>query len=434
MKRKIGLVFISGLFLLSVSLKASPLVSPTWGFSLDLPEGYELSGGDRKDRFSFSNPEGAVLDLVVYGAQQTAAQSGRTGSTQTYNSVEELAEDVQKRLGSTGDSQPFLYGNKSALFFELSFSASSGQGRSAVPNTGWGLCLELEQVSAADRAGTAGAKKNLLLALAYGPAAKENLRIYHLSALDSIAPAAPDRKAPGPITEFSYPRVIRRPVRIAGLELEALMYENDAEAAQALVDREFALLKRYVDSQQWREAWIRFYRAVYRDSFDRLAHSAFILERCWTAPSAPSASGQNPAQASPASQNSAPSPEADRNTDSLSLASKALAWVQSFKYERDLMGSDFVNLVSALTEGRGDCDSRSMLWAIILNHADIPAHIMVSRYYSHAMGLTGLEAKGAHFAMAGKQWLVAETTAQVNIGLIGQNVSEIDKWLGIEFE
>ena len=32
------------------------------------------------------------------------------------------------------------------------------------------------------------------------------------------------------------------------------------------------------------------------------------------------------------------------------------------------------------------------------------------------------------------KWLVAETTAKVSLGLIGETVSEISKWLGITFD
>jgi hypothetical protein len=98
------------------------------------------------------------------------------------------------------------------------------------------------------------------------------------------------------------------------------------------------------------------------------------------------------------------------------------------------MGSDFVNLVSAAAEGKGDCDSRSMLWAIVLAQADIPAAIMVSREYSHAMGLADLAGTGARFDAEGKKWLVAETTAKVSLGLIGKEVSDIESWIGVVFE
>jgi len=107
--------------------------------------------------------------------------------------------------------------------------------------------------------------------------------------------------------------------------------------------------------------------------------------------------------------------------------------VQGFAYERDLEGSDFVNLVTALSEGRGDCDSRSMLWAMFLEQANIPSAIMVSRNHSHAMGLADVPGAGARFDSGGKKWLVAETTDKVGIGLISADKSDIASWLGVTF-
>jgi hypothetical protein len=59
---------------------------------------------------------------------------------------------------------------------------------------------------------------------------------------------------------------------------------------------------------------------------------------------------------------------------------------------------------------------------------------MVSRDYGHAMGIADIEGPGARFPFENKQYLVAETTAQVELGLIGRQVSEIAKWLGVGFE
>jgi hypothetical protein len=374
--------------------RGDPLYSPAWGFRIDPPEDYDFTGGDGRDRFSFRNAGGAVLDLAVYGP-------GKNGTT-PYKTVEELARGVNKRLEGRGEISFFDYRYKKAALLELRFSDPGQGGKMA----GWGLCLELEREKLPAETGRA-----FLLALAYGPEEKEDLRILHLSALDSIAPAGGDRRSPGPITEFTYPRETPQRVPIPGTDSEAWIYREDAGAAQALVDREFTVLRRYQASPQWKEAWTRFYRAVYRDSFSRLADIAFALERKWNVngPGLP-------------------------DLDSRELAGRVLRWVQSFTYERDLLGSDFVNLVSAALENRGDCDSRALLWAVILNHADIEAALMVSREYRHAMGLAILPGPGAHFELQGRQWLVAETTASVDIGLIGKGVSEISRWLGISFE
>ncbi|MDR2133818.1 MAG: hypothetical protein LBP27_01830 [Treponema sp.] len=368
MKRLLMLLLVRTI----LPLYGEPLFSPAWGFKIDLPEGYEYTNGNGRDRFSFESPEGAQFDLAVY--------SGR--------SLKDLVDDTVKRLKNRGELSYFEYNGKNAALVELKFSNLEG----------WALCVELENREKA-------ANSPLLLALSYGQAGNRNLDILHMSALDSVAPSGAERRYPGPVIEFGYPRGEAKKTALALPGLEAWIREHDAEAAQALVDREFAVLRRSLFAENWQEAWIRFYRAIYRDSWDRLRDAAFQLERNWNVP-----------------------PVENRD-----LARKALEWVQGFRYERDLMGSDFVNLVSAVTEGRGDCDSRALLWAILLAQADVPAAIMVSREHSHAMGLADLPGAGARFEAGGTKWLVAETTAAVDIGLIGKDFSDTESWLGVVF-
>ncbi|MDR0472486.1 MAG: hypothetical protein LBH43_02275, partial [Treponema sp.] len=297
MKR--GLSFIA-LFIVLLPLWGEAFYSPTWGFRLDLPEGYGYFEGDGRERFSFEGPLGERFDIAVYNG--------------TYKNMSEMLDDVNSRLKNSGEASFFEYREKPAALLELQFENFSG----------WGLCLELGKAEE-------GKAAPFLLALAYGEAGHTDL--FHLSALDSIAPSKAEALYPGPIMEFGYPRGERRKTALAGTGLEAWIWENDAEAAQALVDREFALLRHYQFLENWQEAWIRFYRAIYRDSWDRLADAAFQLERNWQ-------------------------PPISDNNGNRGLAQKALSWVQGFDYERDFAGSDFVNLVSAATEGRGDCDSR----------------------------------------------------------------------------
>jgi hypothetical protein len=204
--------------------------------------------------------------------------------------------------------------------------------------------------------------------------------------------------------EFIFPRGGRVEAAVAGTAFKTLLREHDAEAAQALVEREFALMRHYQFDRNWQEAWIRYYRMIFRDSWDRVAEGVSTLVKAW-----------------------------NNGADGRAFAVKTLAWIQDFRYERDLSGSDFVNLVSALSEGRGDCDSRAMLWAMILMQADIPAAMMVSREYSHAMGLAEISGGGARFEAGGIQWLVAETTKKIDIGLISQDMSNPESWLPILF-
>ncbi|MDR0377916.1 MAG: hypothetical protein LBH70_09000, partial [Spirochaetaceae bacterium] len=48
------LFFFFQLFISQPALQGEPLASPTWGFSIDLPESYVYSDGDGRNRFSFT--------------------------------------------------------------------------------------------------------------------------------------------------------------------------------------------------------------------------------------------------------------------------------------------------------------------------------------------------------------------------------------------
>jgi hypothetical protein len=380
--------------ILATAASAEPLISPTWGFSIDLPEGYALVGGDGSSRFSFASETGARVDLIAYSA-------GR------YESPDEAASQAAEKLGAKTEASAFSYRGKKAVLMSLAFDAGEG------PVEGWGLCVELAPQASARGAGRSAPT---LLALAYGPAADADLDGFHRSALDSIAPTPADKRAPGPLSAFAFPTTGRKTVRIAGLDAAATIDGSDAEAARSLVDREFAVLTHYADSPLWKEAWSRFYRFIYRDSYERLADIALAVERALSAAGTANAEGLGGQGGSNAGRR---------------LTERALAWVQGFAYERNLMGSDFVDLVSAATEGSGDCDSRALLLAVVLMHANIDAAIMVSRDYGHAMGLVSTEGAGARFEYGGVKWVVAETTAKVALGLIGKTTADPKKWLGI---
>jgi hypothetical protein len=50
------------------------------------------------------------------------------------------------------------------------------------------------------------------------------------------------------------------------------------------------------------------------------------------------------------------------------------------------------------------------------------------------MGLVDLPGTGARFDYSDKSWLVAETTANINIGLIAQDQSNPLYWFGVLFD
>jgi len=319
-----------------------------------------------------------MFDLVVYNG--------------SFNTMPDLVKDVNRRISNQGDVDFFQYNGKQAAIIKLIFGDYDG----------WGLAVELGAASAGI--------KPMLLALAYGPESRKNpLELFHISALDSIAPTAAERRCPGPVIEYSYPRGEAKNTPLAMRGLSAMIHENDAEAAQVLIEREFKIMEYYLNTALLRDACIRYYRFIYRDSFDRISNAVSTI-------------------ANNLGGNSIVS-----DADKRAFAQRALAFTQGFEYERDMSGSDFLNLVSAVTEGRGDCDNRAVLFAIILAKADIRGGIMLSHQYSHAMGLADVTGAGARFEALGTQWLVAETTANIDIGLIAQDESDPRHWFAVVF-
>ncbi|MCL2720442.1 MAG: hypothetical protein FWD47_03780 [Treponema sp.] len=353
------------------------LYSPTWGFYIDLPEGYEFHDGDARDRFSFAGPQGLMFDIIIYADR--------------YNSMLELVNDVNRRLSNNGDVDFFEYNGKQAVIFKLDFGG----------NDGWGLALEL---------GGSSARKPILLALAYAPNERTDLELFHLSALDSISPTEAELRYPGPIMEYGYPRGTAKSTPLAIRGLNALIYENDAEASQVLIEREYILLQYYLNTPLIQDAWVRYYRFIYRDSYDRIKDAASVITRHFGGYTA--------------------------NTDAQKreFAQKVLTFIQNLQYERFIYESDFLNLVSSVTEGKGDCDSHSMLFALILAQVNIRGAMMLSPHYSHAMALADITGSGARVDAYGTNWLVAETTAKIDIGLIDQEQADITKWFVIIFD
>ena len=148
------LLFAAFLLVPLVLVQAGPLFSPTWGFRLDIPEGYELSGGDGANQFSFSSPFESNLDIIIYTGRASAAA---------------VADELEQRLSNRGRKHVFTYNGREAALLELRIT----QGRNTI--SGWALCLELE---ARDRN-----NKVFLAALAFGPDSAE-LQHVHLSVLE----------------------------------------------------------------------------------------------------------------------------------------------------------------------------------------------------------------------------------------------------------
>lgn len=239
---------------------------------------------------------------------------------------------------------------------------------------------------------------------------------YMLSILDSIFLEQKDFRRPGPITTFAFPNTENESeseeiiMNIGGKTIYSSIKSEAVERSKFVLEREYAVLKIYANHLSWKEAWQRYYRQIFRESFnifDQISNDIYKS----LLPSAQKANFVSP---------------------ELEIIQMLLDWVQDMKYERDNSNTDFT-VVAAAIQGQGcDCDSRSMLMCIILEHLGIKSELFISREYNHAVFGAAVNQNGAKINVDGIDYVLGETTAKVNFGLIAQEQSDTTKWIEVD--
>lgn len=402
--RRLRCVLACLLFCLLMPLGGEELWSRA-GFFIDLPEGFSLVEGDGKSRFSFVDPAGGMeFDLIAYDSAR-------------YAGVDALASAVLGKLNSAGEREPFSYEGRDALFAELAFPLNGQKKR------GFGIFIAARRAAEgsigtprnpgggteANRDGSGTEPERDIALLAYSDEARfESYADFILSCLDAFSADRAARRSPGPVSQYLLPfppaRTEEKTLRFGETLIKLPWDSEEATQIEDTAGREFRVLEAYGGTDElWKAAWARCYRMIYRESARRLDRLAIELDRLLP----------------------------DDPTDA---ARELLKWVQEFHYERDQSGIDFVDPLSAAYEGRGDCDSRAMVLALILERRGIDVVLMLSRDYSHAMAGIDVPGGGQRFSWEGRDWLVAETTAKVGLGMIAANQADWKKWIAVSFE
>jgi hypothetical protein len=405
------------------------------GFAIDLPEGFEFIEGDASTRYSFGSPDGAVrVDIAVYPATRFAsAQAG--------------AADSMRRVSGHGDFMAFSYSGADAALGEMDI----GSGGDALKGLGLFLNDAAPPAGAPAGAPAGGEGKATpydLVILAYAPAAA--YAQYHdviVSCVDGFSANYGRRAVPGPVgsaVRYTLGRAKPVPVtvRFGAASVLSSWVPAEAEVAQELVEREYRVLSAYAQAPELIESAVtRFYRMIYRDaapSLDRLALDMSMAWEtgAWAGKAAPATLLDAAAPGTPASDAAKTAPTGPRfgtTATPRAYAESLLAWVQTFVYERNPEGSDVVNPISAAFQGRGDCDSRALVMAILLRREDIDAIMMVSLKHEHALAGVDAPGSGARFPFKDRRWLVAETTARVGIGMLDAGQADPSDWIGVAF-
>lgn len=369
------------LFFVGISVSfAEILNSPTWGYSVDLPEEFVLVDKNGADSYMFENA--FVSSTVILKAYKK----------EKFSSSLEAMETVMKQLGAEFECAETNWRNTDCIISQFAFNLGGAS------NTGWAVSSLLQD------------SKGYVVMLCYTPTdVFYDLEQFVISCVDSLCIDYGSYYSPGPLTSFAFPKgeVQNHTVEIAGEKIDFPLNSSDIEADRFVVEREYSVLCLYQDSEMWVEAWQRYYRQVYKNAYSRLKIAAFniynrLIKTC---------ESENP---------------------DIELAQKLLSWTQGFDYVRDFTSTDFTPITASITGTGSDCDSRAMLLACLLHHMNYDTCLFVSAEFSHSLFGIVLDKAGAKINIDGRQFLLGETTAQVDIGLVPANMNQTDKWIFVE--
>ena len=369
------------LFFVGISVSfAEILNSPTWGYSVDLPEEFVLVDKNGADSYMFENA--FVSSTVILKAYKK----------EKFSSSLEAMETVMKQLGAEFECAETDWRNTDCIISQFAFNLGGAS------NTGWAVSSLLQD------------SKGYVVMLCYTPTdVFYDLEQFVISCVDSLCIDYGSYYSPGPLTSFAFPKgeVQNHTVEIAGEKIDFALDSSDIEADRFVVEREYSVLCLYQDSEMWVEAWQRYYRQVYKNAYSRLKIAAFniynrLIKTC---------ESENP---------------------EIELAQKLLSWTQGFDYVRDFTSTDFTPITASITGTGSDCDSRAMLLACLLHHMNYDTCLFVSAEFSHSLFGIVLDKAGAKINIDGRQFLLGETTAQVDIGLVPANMNQTDKWIFVE--
>jgi len=377
------LYFIFLTFCLASPLEAELFTDSQLGYTIDLPEGFRAVTARAGSRYIYQHtliPVG--LQIALYPYRQFA-------------SVEAAAEHITAQLRAQKRAIRFLVQGNPALTANLQFTQQNQK------QAGWLLVLPLAE------------QKGWLILLTTTQAERaQEYEPLMISCLDAVFTGRQSFFEPGPMIQAVYPKegTVKKEVLFNGKKLSVYFDRSDSEANQAVIEREFALLTLYLDSPMQKKAWQRYYRMIYRDSLSRCRHLSLMLEKELIEVDS---KGKLPA--------------AEKITAAL------LTWMQDFTYTRDESGADFLNIPAVCTDRSGDCDSRAVLMAVLLQHFNIDSLVMIAPEQKHAVAAVDCPGDGARFTHNGKRYLIAETTAKVPLGKIAQELADPSIWFAVDW-
>ena len=360
--------------------------SSYYGWNLDLPEGFVLKDASDDGRSFYLEHEFMKVRVAI-----------KMNSADDYERSDLAMEDILNKLNADGEIDGFMWNGRQTSIAQYSFQIPGNK----TPQAGWGISVTTE------------AKPVHLVVLCYADKdVAGDCQQFILSAIDSLCVQEKDFRLPGPVTSYAFnsEQTQNAKIKIAQKDIYATIPEQAKESGRFVIDREFSVLTLYAKQKQWKEAWQRYYRTIFRESYSRLDSAAAAIESALKT-QALTKNPQNP---------------------NVEICKNLLAWVQGFDYARKQDTSDFNDLASVLQNKGSDCDSRALLLCVLMEHFGAKTELFISGVYSHALFGIDLPYPGARITVDGTDYLLCETTAPVDMGLVAQEQSDTNKWIPVD--
>ncbi len=345
---------------------------------IDLPAGVKVSEQSGDDSFHLKS-DAVPVDFVL-----------RIFGRGEYGSSHDALADVSRKLGLKSDISSCMWqGRKQALLI--------GSGK-----------IFGDDVKAYGASFIVPENEKIVVIVGWSNLLNTDLAAPTItSLLDAVYINSQSYFSPGIVTEYAYPETentVDVHVSIGGKDIKSTLNACDVDASEYLIEREYSILKLYAKRTDWKDALVRYYRMIFKDSCKRLcffANDVFVglAESC---------------------------------IDETDYAQRILNWVQSFDYERNTKSSDFTSLPAAVLGKGSDCDSRSMLLAVMLQGINEDAVVFVSAVHSHAIAGYRSKHPGFSFMADNKMYLTGETTVKnLTWGKIVQGQENPEDWIPV---
>lgn len=367
--------------------------SEKFGYSIDFPEGFEIT--------QMENNESSIIFNCKYLEVETLI---RVWGKERFKDSEEAMKNTMTKLEAGADFQETTWRRQNGTIAQFK-SPLLIPGEMA---TGWGFTISLP------------AEKGFLTVLTYTKQKHgDDLMQVMVSILDSVMIDPESFCEPGIMTTTFFPREKPKSLtlKIGKKSIRTQIDEIDSEANQFVIDREFNVFKFYAENNlpEVFDAWTRFYRIIGKDAMLRVKRASFDIYA---------------ALKHEASKKDKENPEA-------AIAQMLLNWTQDFDYSRkstDFSKADITNIPDVMKGEGSDCDGRSLLLVTLFKNMGIESCLFVSAEYSHAMVGAYLEGKqGQTITVDGKEFIVGETTAKnLTFGLMDANMQDRKKWITVE--